>query len=129
MPERNYEEWKELRARVDSIANAVFLIAGGALSLSITVALDLKGKGSLPPDVANITQDAWLFLLGAILLMLLNKVLTVLQAYLLQEHQEYHDRVYKGYNKVGWGLGTAGIALFAYGLLLMVRAASLAVLP
>lgn len=127
MPERDHEEWKELRARVDSIANAVFLIAGGALSLSITATLDLQGKSLLRPEVAEITQDAWMFLLTSVLLMLLIKALTVLQAYLLHEHTEYHDRVYKRYNLAGWILGTLGLSSFAWGLILMVRAASVAV--
>lgn len=128
MPERNHEEWKELRARVDSIANAVFLIAGGALSLSITVMLDMKGKATLRPEVAEMAQDAWVFLLASVMIMLLVKVLAVLQAYLLHEHTEYHDRIYRRYNVGAWLIGTAGVAAFACGLILMVRAASLAVL-
>jgi len=126
MPERDHEEWKELRARVDSIANAVFLIAGGSLSLSITATLDLKSKSLLEAEVAAVIQDAWMFLLASVLLMLLNKALTVLQAFLLHEHPAYHDRVYKRYNLTGWLLGTIGLTSFAWGLILMVRAASVA---
>lgn len=127
MAEKDYEEWKELRGRVDSIANAVFLIAGGALSLSITAMLDMKSRSGLKAEVAELTQDAWVFLLAAILLMLLNKALAVLQAYLLHEHTDYHHRVYKRYNVGGWMLGIVGLACFAWGLILMVRAASMAV--
>jgi len=58
--------------------------------------------------------------------MLLNKALTVLQAFLLHEHTEYHNRVYKKYNLAGWVLGTIGITAFAWGLILMVQAASVA---
>lgn len=124
MPERNHEEWKELRARVDSIANAVFLISGGSLSLSITATLDLKSKSLLKPEVAAIIQDAWIFLLASVLLMLLNKVLAVLQAFLLHEYPAYHDRVYKKYNLTGWVLGTIALTSFSWGLVLMVQAAS-----
>lgn len=126
--ENDYEEWQELRGRVDSVSNAVFLIAGGALSLSITVMLDLKGKNLLHPGVAALIEDAWWFLLSSIILMLLNKVLAVLQAYLLHVHTEYHDRVYMKYNFAGWVLGTIGLSSFAWALALMVRAASVAVL-
>ncbi len=126
--EQDYEQWKELRSRVDSIANAVFLIAGGALSLSITVMLDLKGKAALLPKVAETTQEAWWFLLFSMLGMLLNKTLTVLQAYLLHEHTEYHTQVYRRYNLLGWVIGVLGVGSFAWGMILMVRAASLAVL-
>lgn len=128
MAERDHEEWKELRSRVDSIANAVFLIAGGALSLSITVLLDMKGKSTLRQDVAEMAQEAWVYLLTSLILMLLVKVLAVLQAYLLHEHTQYHDTIYKRYNVGSWLLGTGGIGAFAWGLILMVKAASLAVL-
>lgn len=128
MPENNHEEWKELRARVDSIANAVFLIGGGALSLSITAMLDMKGKSNLRPDVAEIAQNAWMYLVASVITMLLLKALAVLQAYLLHEHTEYHDRVYKRYNIAAWLIGICAIAAFAWGLILMVRAASLALL-
>lgn len=128
MPERDHEEWKELRARVDSIANAVFLIAGGALSLSITVMLDMKAKSNLRPAIAETTQDAWAYLLASVLAMLLLKVLAVLQAYLLHEHTDYHDTVYRRYNVGAWLVGTGGVAAFAWGLILMVRAASLSLL-
>ncbi len=126
MPERDHEEWKELRARVDSIANAVFLIAGGSLSLSITAMLDLKNKSLLTGEVAVIIGEAWVFMLASVLLMLLNKVLAVLQAFLLHEHPTYHARAYKRYNLLGWVLGTIGLTSFAWGLILMVRAASMA---
>lgn len=126
MPERDHEEWKELRTRVDSIANAVFLIAGGSLSLSITATLDLKSKSLLKEEVAIIIEEAWVFLLVSVLLMLFNKVLAVLQAFLLHEHPTYHSQVYKKYNLAGWMLGTIGLTSFAWGLILMVRAASVA---
>jgi hypothetical protein len=126
--ENDYEGWKEIRGRVDSIANAVFLIAGGALSLSITVMLDLRGKKLLATDAASMIGNAWWFLLASIIVMLLNKALTVLQAYLLQTATDYHGRVYMRYNKLGWCIGIVGLACFVYGMYLMVRAASVAVL-
>ena len=35
-------DWKELRYKVNALATSVFLISGGALTLSITVLLNLK---------------------------------------------------------------------------------------
>lgn len=35
--ELNHDDWVEIRARIDSIANGIYLIAGGALMLSITI--------------------------------------------------------------------------------------------
>jgi hypothetical protein len=52
--ERNYEEWKEIRSRVDSIASTVFLIAGGALTLSINVILGNRESKLITSDVAAI---------------------------------------------------------------------------
>ena len=90
--------------------------------------LDLKGKSSLRTDVAEITRNAWVYLLASVIAMLLLKARAVLQAYLLHEHTDYHDKVYKRYNVAGWVIGICAIAAFAWGLILMVRAASLAVL-
>ncbi|WP_269519200.1 hypothetical protein [Alteromonas sp. BMJM2] len=54
--ENDYEEWKEIRSRADSIATAVFLLTGGALSLSINVMVGNKSKLKLSaPLLENIT--------------------------------------------------------------------------
>lgn len=50
--ENNYEEWQEIRSRIDSIANAVFLISGSALSLSISVRLSNKANGLVSEQAA-----------------------------------------------------------------------------
>ena len=69
--ENNNDDWKELRSRVDSIANAIFLVAGGALSLSITVILGNRTAHYITAQVLSLTKDAWYFLLAAIILFLL----------------------------------------------------------
>ena len=77
--ENNHEDWKEMRARVDSIANAVFLIGGGALSLSISVILNNKSKDLITSKVACITTYAWYFLLSSIIMSLGLKIFLLLK--------------------------------------------------
>lgn len=125
--EENSEDWRELRARVDSIANAVFLIAGGALSLSISVILGNKDAGFITSQVACLASSAWYSLLASVFLFLLLKVQLVLQAYLLQFNTAFVDKHLTGLNRTGWVIGMLGFIAFVAGLILMVRAADIAV--
>ena len=126
--ENNYEEWKEIRARVDSIANAIFLIAGGALSLSISVILSNKGAGLISKEVSTLASSAWYWLLAAIVIFLVLKIYLVSQAFILQFKPQFITRWLSWVNGFGWFLGIAGFISFGWGLYQMVRAASLAVL-
>ena len=65
--ERNHEEWERIRARADSLANAVFLIAGGALSVSISVMVSAKKSGVVPEAASSIATTGWYCLLAAII--------------------------------------------------------------
>jgi hypothetical protein len=58
--ENNSDDWREIRSRVDSIANAVFLLAGGALSLSVSVLVDGKAAGIVSAQVADLASTSWL---------------------------------------------------------------------
>jgi hypothetical protein len=49
--EENRDDWREIRERADSIANAVIILDGGTLSLSITVILGNKDSGIITPKV------------------------------------------------------------------------------
>ena len=126
--EKNYEEWKEIRSRVDSIANAIFLIAGGALSLSISVILSNKGVGLISKEVSTLASSAWYWLLAAIITLLFLKIYLVSQAFILQFKPQFITRWLSWVNGIGWVLGIAGFISFGWGLYQMVRAASLAVL-
>ena len=125
--EQNSEDWREIRSRVDSIASAVFLIAGGALSLSITVVLGKIDSGFITSTVACHSTCAWYSLLASVFLFLLLKGHLVLQAYLLQFHAVFHAKHLTALNRIGWVIGIVGFFLFIGGMLVMVRAASLAV--
>lgn len=125
--ENNDEDWREIRSRADSIASAVFLISGGALSLSITVILGNKSTGLITPRVAWLASWSWHLLLVAVALFLLLKGHMVLQAYLLQFRPNYVNDHLRLLNGVGWALGVLGFIAFVTGMALMVRAAAIAV--
>lgn len=125
--ENNSDDWREIRARVDSIANAIFLIAGGALSLSISVILGNKDAGFITSQVARLATAAWYSLVASVFLFLLLKVHLVSQAYLLQFNAAFVNKHLTGLNRTGWVIGVLGLITFIAGLILMVRAAAIAV--
>jgi hypothetical protein len=119
--EKNNDDWKELRSRVDSIANAVFLVAGGALSLSITVVLGNKSASFITKEVLSLTKQAWYCLLAAVLLFLLLKVYLVLQACLVQFAPGFVNRHIVALNVVGWVVGALAFGAFAWGMFATVQ--------
>ena len=119
--EKNNDDWKELRSRVDSIANAVFLVAGGALSLSITVVLGNKSATFITKEVLSLTKQAWYYLLAAVLLFLLLKIHLVLQAFLLQLRPNFVNRHIVALNVIGWIVGALAFGAFAWGMFAMVQ--------
>lgn len=121
--ENNYEEFKEIRSRVDSIATAVFLIAGGALSLSINVMLGNKGKIILTEGVINNTTLAWYFLLTSVVLFLILKIQMIAQAMLLQFFSEFVNSHLKKFNITSWIVGGSAFITFVFGMVKMVQAA------
>lgn len=125
--EENNDDWKELRSRVDSIANAIFLVAGGALSLSINVILGNKTALHMTAQVLSLTQAAWYCLLTAIVLFLLLKVHLVWQAYLRQFAGSFFNRNLVVLNRVGWSIGIIGFVAFVLGMVAMVRSAVAAI--
>jgi hypothetical protein len=125
--ENNSEAWRELRSRVDSIANAVFLVATGALSLSITVALGEKRPVSFSEVAIALTTQAWYALLAAIILFLLLKTHLVFQAFARQFWPEFVDKYLATLNVIGWVFGICGMLAFIGGLVQMIRAATIAI--
>ena len=125
--ENNNDDWKELRSRVDSIANAIFLVAGGALSLSITVILGNRTAHYITAQVLSLTKDAWYFLLAAIILFLLLKAYLVWQAYLLLSEASFLNRHRVALNLIGWCIGIIGFIAFALGMVAIVWSAIVAI--
>ena len=75
-------DWKELRGRVDSLAGAVFLVAGGALTLSISVLLNLKESTPSIYCYANDISYSWYMLLASIILFVILKMWLIFQAFM-----------------------------------------------
>lgn len=122
--EKNHEEWERIRTRADSLANAVFLIAGGAMSVSISVMIAGKSSGIITESASAIAASAWYWLLSAIILFVVLKVHMIFQAFLLHVKTAFADKHNVFLNTVGWFIGIGGFVSFTYGLIQMVRAAS-----
>lgn len=125
--ENNSDDWREIRSRADSIASVVFLISGGALSLSISVILSNKPSGFITAQVAHLAIFAWYSLLASVVLFLLLKSHMIFQAYLLQFRPNFVNDHLRLLNGIGWTLGILGFIPFVGGMVLMVRAAAMAV--
>lgn len=123
--EINHEDWKEIRARVDSIANGVFLIAGGALTLSITAVIGFRQNGvALSGDSTNIITDAWHYLLVAMLVFLTLKCYLVLVSMLRGWLPTVlFNRINPGFNAFGLVGGIAGLVYFIIGMIQIVNGA------
>lgn len=125
--EKNSDDWREIRARADSIATAVFLLSGGALSLSITLIVGNLDSKRITPEVVSLTTTAWYCLLAAVILFLLLKFHLILQAYLAQFRPDFINKHLEASNGLGWAIGLAGLGTFVAGMIFMVRAAVSAV--
>jgi hypothetical protein len=125
--ENNSDDWREIRSRIDSIASAVFIISGGALSLSISVLLGGKESGLITPAVAYLATASWYFLLASVFLFLLLKGHLIIQANLLQFKPTFVNNHLGLLNGIGWVVGVIGFAAFCTGMAIMVRAAVVAI--
>ncbi|WP_159561688.1 hypothetical protein [Alcanivorax sp. S71-1-4] len=125
--EQNHEEWERIRNRADSLANAVFLIAGGALSVSISVMVSAKKSGVVPEAASSIATTGWYCLLAAIILFVTLKIHMIGQAFLLHVKTEVADKHTPLLNGLGWLWGIGGFVTFVWGLVQLVRAASIVI--
>lgn len=118
--EHNNADWKEMRTRVDSIASAVFLIGGGALSLSMSVVISNFENLTISMEMVSDISSAWFSLFGAIGLALFMKISMVFQSFLLQEKTEFMGNNYNKFNIFGWVFGSLSFILFCIGFYLTV---------
>lgn len=122
MAEIAHEEWRELRSRIDSLASAVFLIAGSALTLSVSILVGL-GK-EINPDLISSVRCSWLLLMGAIIGFIFLKVSLITQSFLRGVlTSKKFNRIVWITNVVGWGLGLAGLIMFIVGMYAMIEVA------
>lgn len=118
--EHHNDDWKEMRSRTDSIANVVFLIGGGSLSLSISVILGNMENLEITIEAFHRIQNAWLSLFGSIVLALFLKIFMVFQSFHLQINTSFMNDHHGKFNFSGWIIGLTSFALFCIGLYLMI---------
>lgn len=123
MAESDFEAWKEIRGRVDSIASALFLIAGGALSVSIAVLLG-KDHPAISAATKSLVSLSWYFLLSSIIAFLLVKAVLIVQAYKIYVQAPRKDVWHLITTWVNWFLGIFGLITFGLGMLLLVVGAT-----
>ena len=123
--ESDFEAWYEIRARVDSVANSLFLVAGGALSVSIAVLLGGKTP-KLSETSKCLTIFSWQLLLYSIISFALIKGILIIQAYKIYNNSSHKNAWHKHTTRSNWFLGITGILAFIIGMFLLVRAASIA---
>lgn len=116
-------KWREIRARVDSLINEVFLVSGGALALSVTALLGLRQSRALIQKVQCIASFAWFALIAAILLFIFLKGLLIWQSY--QECTAGDKKHFRKTNRLAWLLGILGTLTFIIGMCLMVYSATI----
>lgn len=122
--EHNNDDWKEIRARVDSIANAMFLIGGGALSLSITVILSNLKNLNISDSTFILIELAWWLLSCSLLIVLSIKIFIVLQTFILQVATSFADKHQMKLNYVVLFAGIIAFFLFCSGFVFMVLSAT-----
>jgi len=121
--ENNNEDWKEMRARIDSIASAIFLIGGGSLSLSITVILSNLKKLTISSQNINLIETAWVMLSISIILVLFMKIFVLFQTLLLQSHTDFASKHHMKFNFMTLIIGIVSFGLFCGGFYYMVKSA------
>lgn len=115
--------WTEIRSRVDSLSNEIFLISGGALTLSVTVLLGLKQTHTITQEVQNISSCAWIALIAAILFFVLLKGLLIWQSFRMVAGPVIIKSHMVKSNKLAWTLGVLGATAFILGLCLIAYSA------
>lgn len=116
-------KWREIRDRVDSLINEVFLISGGALALSVTALLGLRQSCALIQKVKCIASFAWFALIATIILFIFLKGLLIWQSY--QECTAGNKKHLRKTNGLAWLLGVWGTITFIIGMCLMVYSATI----
>lgn len=118
--ENHSADWQEMRARVDSIANAIFLIGGGSLSLSMSVVISNFESLTVNTKMVSDISSAWLSLVYSIGLALLLKIYMVFQSFHLQGNPEFMNKYNRIFNLGGWIVGGTSFVLFCVGFYLTV---------
>ena len=110
-----------------AFGGGAFLIAGGALTLSISLILGLKGNEILLDETVILTKSwAWYTLSFTILMFLIVKIYLIRQSYLRETMNigEF-NLIVKKTNFRGWLFGIVGFLSFIIGMSLLLKSAIL----
>lgn len=124
MSEPDMEDWREMRARADSVAAACFFLGGGALSLSIGLILGNVTELELSREIVCSLEIAWWLLFASIALALFLKIYFVFQMFLRNIFPKTANKLWAFLNYSGWGIGILSFVLFLVGFGLMVSSAT-----
>ncbi|WP_156831304.1 hypothetical protein [Arhodomonas aquaeolei] len=119
------QEWEEIRSRIDSLAGAVFVLSGGALSISIGLVFGHTELLSREPTAGAVLVWAWWLLVSPIIAFVLLKVNVIVQKYILLDHPKKHASVRPVTNGISWLFGVTGVLCFCGGMVCLVVVAQL----
>ncbi|WP_271270244.1 hypothetical protein [Aliamphritea hakodatensis] len=126
--EQDYVEFSEMRSRADSIANAAFLLSGGALVVSVSNMIEAKKQNMITDEVAQLVSASWQYFAYAIIMFVVLKAYLVFFSFLRHQiSEDSFQRLVNFLNLIGWLIGIVGLYCFFQGLLKMVSAAQLIV--
>lgn len=114
------QEWEEVRSRIDSLASAVFVLSGGALSISIGLVFGHTELVSSEPTAGGVLLWAWWLLVYPIMAFVFLKANVIVQKYILLDHPERHETVRPITNGISWLFGVSGVLSFCAGMVCLV---------
>lgn len=86
-----------------------------------------KNSGVVPEAASSIATTGWYCLLAAIILFVTLKIHMIGQAFLLHVKTDVADKNNPLLNRLGWFWGVGGFGAFVWGLVQLVRAASIVI--
>ena len=122
--EPNTEEWREIRGRADSIANAVFLLGGGAFSLSIATLLGSNSLTGVAVQSKYFVICSWGLLVYSVIASLVVKFLLLLQAYKRLTSSPRFVLWHRVTTYANWFLAITGLISFIAGVIVLGIAAA-----
>lgn len=121
----------DVRSRTDTLAKAIFVLAGGALSISIGLFLNAKTK--LAPEIVAYLQCSWGLLTLVIISLVLMLFTIIARDYFFGErwrkalHQTYDGKVenHKPWDIAVWSFALVALVCFLIGFSLLSMSAIL----
>jgi hypothetical protein len=122
--ETDVEAWREIRARADSVANVVFLLGGGALSVSIATLIGSSAQSGVTNSIKLCVIVSWWLLGFAMVASLLVKFLLIVQAYKVLSQSRRAETWRRVTTFINWSLALSSLVTFIAGNAVLIYAAS-----